>query len=339
MIDRRSFSHIVVGLLAAPFVAYAQPGEKLRRVGVLCPGDSPPNEEALRDLFSPLRELGWIEGRNIVFEPRFRCMRVDQLPAAAEEMARRKVDLIFTTGTPATLAAKRATTTIPIIMSSVGDPVGSGLVATLSHPGGNVTGYSIIGPEMTVGWARLVHELLPTAHRVAKIVPPKGIVSIADAARKWTDAAYRPLGVQPIFIEVADITNENALGEAVREAVRQQAQALEFDTTGIDLSGKRAVTVIEAALGYHLPTVTSVDEEDMGRLLDAGALLNLTINREDRTRRVAVMMDKVLRGAKPGDIPIEQPTRYKLAINLKTAKALGITVPQSVLLRADEVLR
>ena len=336
MIDRRSFSLVVVGLAATPLVADAQPQEKPRRVGVLCPGDSPVNEEALRDLFRPLRELVWIEGKNIVFEPRFRCMRVDQLPAAAEEMARRKVDLIFTSGTPATLAAKHATTTIPIIMSSVGDPVGSGLVASLNHPGSNITGYSIIGPEMTVGWARLVHELLPAARRVAKIVPPKGVVSIADAARNWTDAAYRPLGVQPIFVEVADMTDENALGEAVREAVRQQAQALEI---GDDYSWKHGVTVIKAALSYRLPAVTSVDEEDMVRMLDAGALSNFTINREDRTRRVAAMVDKVLRGAKPGDIPIEQPTRYKLAINLKAAKALGITVPQSVLLRADTVIQ
>jgi putative ABC transport system substrate-binding protein len=340
MIDRRSFSRIVVGLLAAPFVARGQPGEKLRRVGVLCPGDgSPPIEERVQELLNPLRQLGWIEGRNIVFEPRFTCLEEDRLPAAAEEMVRRKVDLIFTNGTSATLAAKHATTTIPILTAGAGDPVGAGLVASLNHPGGNVTGYSIVGPDMATARAGLVHELLPAARRVAKIVPPKGIVSIADAARKWTDAAYRALGIQPIFIEVADSTNLNALGEAVREAVRQQAQALEIDTAGIDWTGKRGVTVVEAALGYRLPTVLSVDAEDMGAMLDAGALLNLMSNKEDRVRRVAAMMDKILRGAKPADIPIEQPTRYMLAINQKAAKALGITVPQSVLLRADEVIR
>jgi putative ABC transport system substrate-binding protein len=333
--SRRSLLGTLVGLLVAPDIAIAQGATRVRRVGFLLPGDGPLSEEEIQDILKPLRQLGWIEGRNIVFEPGLTKVREDRLDAAAKELVRREVDLILTYGTTATLAARHATTTIPIVIESAADPVGLGLVASLSHPGGNITGWSNNSPETDARRAGLVHELLPAARRVAVFVPPKGATSIGDAMRKSIAAAYRPLGVQLVFIDVLDSADEIALGEAVREAVRQQAQVLEMPAFP-SLTGKHGVMVVESAFGHRLPVILLGTDR---AILEAGGLFLLAPNEEDRNRRVAAMIDKILRGAKPADIPVEQPTRYDLVINLRAAKALGITVPRSLLLQADEVIR
>ena len=327
--SRRGFCLTFAGVVIAPGIALAQGATRVRRIGVLLPGDGPPpDKEEIQEVLKPLRQLGWIEDRNIVFEPRFTRVREDRVDAAAEELVRRKVDLILTYGTPPHWLPGTQRRRSPLLFLQ--QPIPSAWdLSRASHPGGNITGYSGTGPEMDARRARLVHELLPTARRVAVFVPPKGATSIGDASRETIGAAYRSLGLQPIFIDVLDSTNEMALAEAVREAVRQQAQALEIGLIG---KGK----VVEAALGYRLPVILLSNDWGM---LEAGGLLFLVANEEDRYRRVAVMIDKILRGAKPADIPVEQPTRYTLVINLRTAKALGITVPRSLLLQADEVIR
>jgi len=324
-IDRRAFIGTVIGVAAAAAsLVRAQSRATIRRIGVLSPGRGPSNDEFQGSVAS-LRQLGWIEGRNILVESRFAKGRFDQLPSLADELVRLGVKVIVTFGTPAALAAKNATTSIPIVMGTVGDPVETGLVASLARPGGNITGYSIIGPEMAAKRAGIVHELLPAATRVAVIIPPQGFSNVFDLIRKQTDAAYRSLGVQPIFIELVPLSG--GFEKAVAEAVQQQAQALE-------LPGENVGAIIAAAIGHRLPVIV----KDR-RMLEEGGLLFLDVDNEDRSRRVAAMIDKILRGAKPADIPIEQPTRYQLAINLKTARTLGITVPQSLLLRADQVIR
>jgi putative ABC transport system substrate-binding protein len=274
----------------------------------------------------PMRELGWIEGRNLAVERRFANLQVDLLRPYAEELVRLKVEVILTFGTEAAFAAKNATTSIPIVLASAGDPVGTGLVASLARPGGNITGYSIVSSEIEAKRAALIHELLPAAQRVAVVVDPSNRIS--GSLRKRADEAFRSLGVQPIFIEA---TSEQQLLDVPAEAVRQRAQALEMP---VGITGASARRLMQSAIEYRLPIV--VPDRD---LLEAGALMGFHLNTDDRGRRVAAIVDKILRGAKPADIPIEQPTRFTLLINLKTAEALGITVPRSLLLRADEVIQ
>ncbi len=326
MIDRRSFVRLAVaGIALGSSVARAQTGTAMRRVGVLSIGPTDTEEER-RELMIPLRELGWIEGRNLAVERRFANLQVDPLRPYAEELVRLKVEVILTLGTEAAFAAKNATTSIPIVLSSAGDPVGTGLVASLARPGGNITGYSIVSSEIEAKRAALMHELLPAAQRIALVVDPSNRIS--GPLRKRADEAFRSLGVQPIFIEA---TSEQQLLDVPAEAVRQRAQALEMPA-GITAASARRL--MQSAIGYRLPIV--VPDRD---LLEAGALMAFYPNTDDRGRRVAAIVDKILRGAKPADIPIEQPTRFTLLINLNTAKALGITVPQSLLLRADEVIQ
>ena len=327
MIDRRSFVRLAVaGIALGSSVARAQTGTAMRRVGVLSIGPTD-TEEQRRELTIPMRELGWIEGRNLVVERRFANLQVDPLRPYAEEIVRLKVEVILTFGTEAAFAAKNATTSIPIVLSSAGDPVGTGLVASLARPGGNITGYSIVSSEIEAKRAALMHELLPAAQRIAVVVDPSNRIS--GQLRKRADEAFRSLGVQPIFIEA---TSEQQLLDVPADAVRQRAQALEIPSGGITVASARRL--MQSAIGSRLPIVAA--DRD---LLEAGALMAFYPNTDDRGRRVAAIVDKILRGAKPADIPIEQPTRFTLLINLNTAKALGITVPQSLLLRADEVIQ
>jgi putative ABC transport system substrate-binding protein len=326
VIDRRSFVRLAVaGIALGSSVARAQTGTAMRRVGVLSIGRTETEEER-RELMIPMRELGWIEGRNLAVERRFANLQVDPLRPYAEELVRLKVEVILTFGTEAAFAAKNTTTSIPIVLSSAGDPVGTGLVASLARPGGNITGYSIVSSEIEAKRAALMHELLPAAQRIAVVVDPSNRIS--GSLRKRADEAFRSLGVQPIFIEA---TSEQQLLDVPAEAVRQRAQALEMPS---GITGASARRLMQSAIGYRLPIVVT----DRG-LLEAGALMAFYANTDDRGRRVAAIVDKILRGAKPADIPIEQPTRFTLLINLKTAKALGLTIPQSLLLRADEVIQ
>jgi putative ABC transport system substrate-binding protein len=312
---------LAMGAMFASSVVRAQTAAKMRRIGWLSPSARPTDAEIEKD-WAPLRHLGWIEGKNIVAERRFTEDRGEPLDAAAQELVRLKVDLIVTDGTPATLAAKKATTSIPIVMASAGDPVATGLVASLAHPGGNVTGYSLVFSQTGVKRAALLKELLPLLQRVALPAFPDN--PIAQITAKQAEAAYRSLGVQAIFID------PGATGSFLAEAARQGAQAVDVPGFG----GDEARRFVERAMHYHLPVMSAGRE-----LVDAGGLASFDIDPNEARQRVAVIIDKVLRGTKPADIAVEQPTRFELIINLKSAKALGITVPQTLLLRADEVIR
>ena len=327
--DRRTFiGAAAANLVAVPLAAMAQQTEKVRRIGVLML-DDPPNSNPDHLLWdpAPLRDLGWIEGKNLVIERRYAGGKAELLQPFAAELVRLKVEIIVTGGTDAAVAGKEATTHIPIVMYSAGDPVGASLVASLSRPGGNITGFSILTTELNVKRLEVLHELLPAAQRVGELVNPTNPIS--RVARKEYEEAYRSLGMQPLFIEVA-VASE--LGNAFAELGRRRAQALVVPGDTLFISN--SVWIMRAAVGHALPTM--VGSRDM---VEDGGLVSYTFSGAERSRRFAYFIDKILRGAKPADLPIEQPTKFELAINLKTAKLLGLTVPQSLLLRADEVIQ
>jgi putative ABC transport system substrate-binding protein len=225
------------------------------------------------------------------------------------------------------VAAKEATTHIPIVIYSAGDPVGAGLVASLSRPGGNITGFSILTTELDVKRLEVLHEVLPSAQRVGELVNPNN--PAFRVARKEYEEAFRSLGMQPIFINVA-VASE--LGNAFAELARRRAQALVVRQDNLFVTN--SVSIMRASVEHALPTM--VGSRDM---VEDGGLVSYTYSPEERNRRFAFFLDKILRGAKPADLPVERPTKFKLVINLNTANALGLTIPQSLLLRADEVIQ
>ena len=325
--DRRGFIRGVAdGLLVAPLVTRAQKPKTVRRIGVLS-YSTRPTPAQLQETYAPLRELGWVEGQNLIVERRYANGRVELLQPFAEELVRLKVEIIVTGGTAATLAAKNATTTIPIVFTAAGDPVHTGLVASLSRPGGNITGYSIISPEIDAKRLDLLRELLPGLQRVG--VLQNSTNPYYRAVRKEFEQACRSLGLQPIIIEVA---TAGELESAIAELAGRRAQALFVQ--GDVLFEDNRVPLMSAALRYALPTLA------VGKkMLEAGALVSYAATDAEQIQRYAPFVDRILRGAKPADLPIEQPTKFELVINLKTAKALGLTIPQSLLVRADEVIQ
>lgn len=324
--DRRMFiDAMTASMVAAPLVAIAQKRAIVRRIGVLTT-DAPQAPAELDRKFAPLRALGWVEGQNLLVERRYVSGKVELLEPFAEDLVRLKVEIIGTLGTPAALAAKNATKTIPIVLWSAGDPVGTGLVASLAGPGGNVTGFSFASPEIDAKRVELLRELMPALRRV-------GVLEPADhpyyrGRRGDFEQACRSLGVQPIFFEVA---TQVELENAIMEMARRGAQALMVPQA--PLFYENAVPLMTAASKYALPTVT-----ESGELINAGALALLTHSRAEQNERFAWFVDKILRGAKPAELPIQQATRFVLVVNLKAAKALGLKVPQSILVRADEVV-
>jgi putative ABC transport system substrate-binding protein len=317
---------VAAGIVAAPLAASAQTASSVRRIGSLDTDDSPTPAEPPGYYYGPLRALGWVEGRNLLVERRSANGRAELLGPLAEELVRLKVEIIVTGGTAATLAAKNATTTIPIIIYAAGDPVRSGLVASLSRPGGNITGFSIIAPEMNAKRLALLQELLPGLQRVGVLARSNN--PYFRAVRNEFEQTCRSLGLQPIIVEVAAA---GELENAIAELARQRAQALFVQSD--DLFTDNRVALMSAALRYALPTLAS------GEMLEAGALVSYLPDAAEQNQRTAAFVDRILRGAKPADLPIEQPTKFVLVINLKAAKVLGITVPQSLLLRADEVIQ
>ena len=323
--DRRTFIRAAAaGIISAPLAASAQTGTTVRRIGQLWTGSAETPAEA-EELAVPLRALGWVEGRNLLIERR-NAERAEQLGPLAQELVRLKVEIIVAIGTDAVLAAKNATTTIPILIGSAADPVGSGLVASLARPGGNITGFSHAGPEVEAKRLALLHELLPGLQRVGLF--EESTNSGSRAMRTWLEQACRSLGLEPIIIGVA---TADEVEKAIEEMARRRAQALVADDV---LFRDNRVALMSAVLKYKLPTITNEP-----RLLEAGALAYFGVSLAELNQRGAAYIDRILRGAKPADLPIEQPTRFELGINLKTAKALGITVPQTLLLRADQVIQ
>ncbi len=326
MTIRRDFlRYLALAIAVEPLRAAAQTMPP-RRIGVLSPGPTLESRQ-YQGVWAPLRELGWKEGENVIFERRWAEGRPERLAPLAQELVALRVEIIVTIGTDATLAARKVTATLPIIMLSAADPVGAGLVASLAHPGGNVTGISMIGPELEAKRVELLREILPSAERVAILVDPTTAVS--GYARSASEVALRSLGVRPIFIEV---TAPDKLEEAVVMAAERGADALIVHRDVLFLLNRAAL--MGAVVRHRLPAVV----EDRA-MLDSGGLIAYSIDEDDQLKRFAAFVDRVLRGAKPAELPVEQPTKFALAVNLRTASALGLAIPNSMLLRADEVLR
>jgi len=324
--SRRTFGGTLAIVVALPSVAIAQAPMRVRRIGVLEQG-TPDTPDFFWEQAEPLRELGWVEGQNLQVERRYANGRFEALPPLAQELVRAHVEIIVTGGTPATLAAKRATTTIPIVIRVAGDPVLLGLVASLARPGGNVTGYSIAGQEVTAKDLSLLKELLPGLQRIGVLWEAGN--PYERATRDQFENTCQLLGFQAVTVEVAA---PGEIGRAIAQLVRQRAQALVLHGGGI--VWEHRIEFVDAATKHGLPTMS-----DAAEMVRAGALLSYSTTQIEQDRVRADYIDRILRGAKPADLPVRQPTKFELVINLKTAKALGLTIPQSLLLRADEVIQ
>jgi putative ABC transport system substrate-binding protein len=318
---------VAVALCSAPFVSSAQQASKVYRIGYLSYLGCPPRPEIMGPFRQGLRELGYVEGQNIIIECRSALGAADRLPGFAAELVRLKVDVLVAAGTAAALAAKQATKTIPIVMVYVGDPVGSGLVTSLARPGGNVTGLSVLAPDMVPKALEILKEAAPSVSRVAVWMDPTNPGhTLAD---KQMDAAAKILGVGPERVDVRTAANLDA---AFAAALRQRAEALFVHPLRIALLDVQRIA--QFAIKNRLPTMAMIPQN-----VREGMLMSYAPNQAEQYRRAGTYIGKILKGAKPADLPVEQPTKFELVINLKTAKALGLTIPQSLLLRADEIIQ
>jgi putative ABC transport system substrate-binding protein len=319
---------LVFGLLAAPLVAEAQPAAKVPRVGFLSgssQGDTSPAGEAFRD---GLRALGYVEGRNIVFEYRYAQGRLDRYPDLAAELVRLPVDVIVAPGTAAALAAHKATATIPIVTALAGNPVGDGLIKSFARPGGNVTGLSMsVDQGMGGKLLELLKEAVPTVSRVAVLWNP--LTAPHGPMLRSTESAARALG---LTLQPVDARRPDEIDRAFAAMSRARADALLILVDPM-FSALR-VRIAELAAKGRLPSIAGLADH-----VQAGGLLCYGPNQSDLFRRAATYVDRILKGAKPADLPVERPTKFDLAINLKAAKALGLSIPASVLARADEVIQ
>ena len=325
--DRRTFlGALAGGLLAAPLAAEAQQPPKTARIGFMSLSSGP---TPTMDISPGLRELGWIEGQNLAIEYRWAASREDQLPALAVELVRLKVDVIVTSSTQAAQAAKRATTTIPIVATFVADPVGSGLVASLARPGGNITGLTTLATGLVAKRLELLKAVASGSTRVAVLWQPGafGERTMRDMMEE-TQVAGQTLALQLQFAEARRPDDFEQAFSAMREA---RAGGLLVFPSSILFEARRSI--VAHAAKSRLPAVYPWREG-----ASAGGLMSYSTNFPDMYRRAATYVDKILKGAKPAHLPIEQPTKFELVINLKTAKALGLTIPPSLLQRADQVI-
>jgi putative ABC transport system substrate-binding protein len=330
-VDRRAFlGTVAAGLLVAPLAVRAQQAERVARIGFLNNGAPPSAEELMKAIaaspfWRAMKELGWVEGQNMAVERRW-GQSTDQLSAAAAELVRLKVDIIVASGTPSPLAAKRATSTIPIVMVAAGDPVATGLVASLAKPGGNVTGTSTHNPELTGKRLQLTKEIVPGLSRVAVLWNAANPLSALVA--KETEAAARILGVQ---VQSVEVRGPDDFETALPGAVSGGAGALLVVDDPFVFQYLRRIA--DFATRNRLPATAFYKP-----FAEAGGLMTFGPSLAASVRRAAFFVDKILKGAKPADLPVEQPTEFELVINLKTAKALGLTIPPALLQRADQVI-
>jgi len=321
--DRRAFiSGVTGGLLAAPLAAGAQQAGKVWRVGILGNENSAPWEAFRRGL----RDLGYVGGRNLTMESRWSEGRTERLPALAIELVQLRVDVIVASGTQAVRAAKQATSTIPIVMAVSAHPDKIGLVESLARPGGNVTGLDNVGPDLKGKQLQLLKELAPKVSRVAVLWNPANLVETFGF--KEMVAAAAVIGVE---IQSIDVRTPDDYLAAFATVTASRADALY--AFGNPVNFKNRQLIVAFALKSRLP---SIYEERL--FVESGGLMSYAPSFTDLFRRAATYVDKILKGAKPADLPVEQPTKYELLINLKTAKALGLTIPPSLLLRADQVI-
>ena len=322
--DRRTFVGSGVMLVAMPLVARAQQSGRVYRIGILESIPAAQNAANLDALRRGLRERGYVEGRNLVIEYRSTEGRAERFPALASELANRNVDLIVARGTPATRAAKRATATIPVLMATMGDP--GALVESYAHPGGNVTGVTTFSTELTAKRIELLAEFVPQLERVGFLQN----MGNPAAPPEWNEikAACRALNLRA---ELFDVRNESDLRRALDRAVRQHVDALVIGADG--LTQMHAQAIVDTVARNRLPAAYPARE-----FVTAGGLIAYAVDYPALYYRFAAFADRIFKGANPGELPVEQPAKFELAVNVKTARALGLTVPQSLLLRADAVI-
>jgi putative tryptophan/tyrosine transport system substrate-binding protein len=327
VMDRRTFiGGVAGGVLAAPLGSFAQQRGKVWRVGVLNTSTSM-NATQLEAFRKGLRELGYVEGENLVIEYRSADGRPERLGELAIALARAKVDVIVPRGTPASQAAKSATGVIPIVAIEVGSPVETGLVKSLSHPGGNVTGLSSVSTDLYAKRVELIKETVSGVKRIGGLV---NLSNPADViAWKQIERGGQSLGVQLLLLEVH---KSEDLAPTFDAASKQGVGALVV--IGVALLQPYRDLIVELAAKHRLPTIYPARE-----FVDAGGLMSYAIDYDQLYYRAASLLDKIFKGAKPADLPVEQPTNFELVLNLKTAKALGLTISQSLLLRANEVIQ
>jgi putative tryptophan/tyrosine transport system substrate-binding protein len=320
-VNRRAFVTGLGAVLVAPLGAEAQPAGKLYRVGYL--SSSATVFEAFR---LGLRELGYVEGQNLSIEARLAAGKIDRLPVLAVELVRARVDVIAAVSPPAIAAAKKATTAIPIVMAFISvDPVRSGFVDSLSRPGGNITGVAMIADDIAGKRLALLKEMLPSATRIALLaqVNHSSSVSQAKAARETA----RALGVELQIVEARDVRDYDAALGAITKST--PGVFILANPTFFDDRERLAAVAVR----HRLASLC-----EWGQMAEAGCLMSYGPNISDLYRRVGAYVDRILKGAKPSNLPVEQPTKFELVINLKTAKALGLTIPPSLLLRAEQVI-
>jgi putative ABC transport system substrate-binding protein len=325
--DRRAFiGTLTGGLLAAPLAAEAQQAGKMARIAVL--GATRPEDLPQWEGFRQgLRERGYVEGQNIAIDYRWAQGRFERLPALAAELAGLKPTVIVAFVTQSSVAARKATSTIPIVMVAVADPIGAGLVPSLARPGGNVTGNSSVSVEVTGKSLELLKEVAPERRRVAILWNPANAV-FQNQMVKEAEAASRRLGLQVQIIAARDASE---IDKAFQLMTRERAEALAVLSDPTFIAARTQIVAL--AVKGRLPSVSGNRQ-----YADTGGLMSYGPNFYELYRGAADYVDKILKGAKPGDLPIEQPTKFELIINLRTAKALGLTIPPSLLQRADQVI-
>jgi putative ABC transport system substrate-binding protein len=320
---------LILSMLTVPLTSQAQPAAHVPRLGLLIPSAVSAVASRLEAFRQGLRDLGYVEGRNITLEYRFAEGQADRLPALVAELVRLPVDVLVVDGTVAIRAAQHATTTIPIIMAVSGDPVGVGLVASLAQPGGNITGLSSRAPELSGKRLELLKEAVPTLSRVAALWHRD---APAGPYITETQAAAQAFGLQ---LQAFEVGSPDEFDQAFAAMTSAHADALVVIPGAQFFSHQRVVERVAAlAMTHQLPTMFGNREA-----VEAGGLMSYGPNYDEFYRRAATYVDKILKGATPAELPVEQPMKFELIINLKTAKALGITMPPSLLLLADEVIK
>jgi putative ABC transport system substrate-binding protein len=325
--DRRIVLTIAAfAILGWPLPASSQRDSKVHRIGYLNLRAAPVAQDEA--FVERLRELGYVQGRNLIIEYRWAAEKEDRVPALAAELVQLNVEVIVTSATPAIRAVMDKTTTIPIVMAAVADPLGTGVVASLSHPGGNVTGLTLLSTELAGKRLQLMRELVPRAMRVAVLALGSNAAATPQLVAAMRSAT-KQMGIELI---VQLITKPDDLSGAFAEFERERAQALIVQVSPLTLEQRDEIA--DMAARQHLPAMY-----ELRAFVDAGGLVAYGPDAVEMYRRAASYVDKILKGAKPGDLPVEQPTKFELVINLKTAKALGLTIPQSLLARANEVIQ
>ena len=327
---RRMFIAGVGSAAAWPVVASAQQGDRVRRIGVLMAYDeSDPEAKAHLSAFvQGLVELGWTNGHNIRMHIRWPAGNIDRVRKSAKELVDLQPDVILSEGTPATFALQRETRPVPVIFAAISDPVAAGLVASLARPGGNITGFTISEPAMTGKWLQLLTEISPAVKRVAIMFNPDLIFGRGAPYLPSFEAAARSLKVESI---AATVRSDAEIETAINSLGREPGNGLVVSADGFVFVHRAPIILLTAR--NKVPTVGS-----LSRFARDGGLLSYGADPTDIFRRSAAYVDRILRGAKPVDLPVQLPVKFELAVNLKTAKALGLTVPQSILLSADEVI-